>query len=129
MQITCNAMVESSDNNCPNSTIDDIMQEFQSLEVGEIVPSYENYQLDTDSCMAQIKNFELNYTTKQLALIYEYYGLGRTTKMKKLEVIQSIVFYECVPENIDMVERRILLWEYMCELKDDPLLKKYIIAP
>jgi len=129
MQITCNAMVESSDNNCPNSTIDDIMQEFQALEVGEIVPSYENYQLDADSCMAQIKNFELNYTTKQLALIYEYYGLGRTTKMKKLEVIQSIVFYECVPENIDMVERRILLWEYMCELKDDPLLKKYIIAP
>jgi len=129
MQITCNVMAESSDNNCPKSTIDDIMQEFQALEVGEIVPSYENYQLDADSCMAHIKNFELNYTTKQLALIYEYYGLGRTTKMKKLEIIRNIVFYQCIPENIDLVERRILLWEYMRELKDDPLLKKYIIAP
>lgn len=129
MRIMCSAMAESSDNTSIRTTIDDIMKEFQEIEMDDDNSHYDNYQLGADACMAQTKNYELNYTIKELALIYKYYGLGRTTKMKKLDMVQNIVFYENLPENIDMVERRKLMWEYMCELKADPLLKKYILSP
>ena len=133
INIVCDMNILTQDNTCEHTNIDDILSEFQALELGDDDDSsenvQENYQIDEDALLAKTKDYELNYTMKELGFIYEYYGLGKVTKLKKIEVIQNIVFYENIPENIDMVERRKLMWEYMRELKEDPFLKKYIIAP
>ena len=72
----------------------------------------------------EIKDYEFNYTNiKQLTSIYEYYQLGNTNRLKKIEIAQIIVAYEEDIENVDIVERRKTLWFYINELKSIPLQK------
>ena len=76
-----------------------------------------------------IKNYELNYTAKQLGVIYEYYNIGNPNKLKKIEIAQIIVAFEHDKDNMEVVERRKTLWFYMTELKSDPFTKKYVWSP
>ena len=78
---------------------------------------------------SKIKDYEFNYTSKQLTSIYEYYQLGNTNRLKKIEIAQIIVAFEEDVENVDIVERRKTLWFYINELKSDPYTKKYVWAP
>lgn len=73
-----------------------------------------------------MKDYELNYNVKQLCLICEYYGI-RITKQKKQEIIEQIVIFENTMENIVITMKRKELWYYINELKNDKMMKKFVI--
>ena len=82
-----------------------------------------------DDVFMEMKNYELNFSVKQLMLICEYYNLKdiRLNKLKKQEIIEQIVLFEINDENIDIVSRRKELWYYIDELKNDRMMKKFVI--
>jgi len=75
---------------------------------------------------AEQLSYALNYNTKQLIQIGEYYGL-KMKKMKKHEIINAILLFENDGENLDKVHQRIYIWNFLNELKKDPIMKKYIM--
>lgn len=75
------------------------------------------------------KDFIYYYTycnVKELHKILEYYGLPKS-KLKKDELIQMIILYENDYNNIEVVQRRKLMWHYIEELKNDEFMKKYVL--
>jgi hypothetical protein len=71
-----------------------------------------------------------NYTVKELLKICKYYNIDghvRATKCKKQDLITNIVYFESLPENAEIVEKRRLMWYYITELLKDPKMKQYII--
>jgi hypothetical protein len=57
---------------------------------------------------------------------FDYYSIKRKKGMKKDEMIQLLVLFECEPENFQIVKRRATLLKYISELKDDSYFKKFI---
>ena len=45
----------------------------------------------------------------------------------KCELIEEIVLFENSPDNHEIVSRRVLLWEYLEEIKKDKYLSKFLI--
>ena len=107
-----------------NLDLDSFLTDFEKMEVN--VQS----QLDPsgDYFLAQMSQYDLNYNLKQLTMIYEYYNLGKVAKIKKADMIQSIVVFEHDPENCEVVMRRQLLWHYLEELKADKFMKRFILS-
>jgi len=70
-------------------------------------------------------NLSTNYTVQGLSRIMEYYGLSRR-KLRKDEMVQTIVMFEDDPENWELVEKRRRLWENIEELAQDSYLSKYV---
>ena len=79
-------------------------------------------------------NDELFYckecTIKDLLKICSYYGIDKdvkSSKCKKEDIIETIVYFENLPENIEIVQKRNRMWAYITELLNDTKMKKYII--
>lgn len=70
--------------------------------------------------------YESNYNVKQLGLIMDYYELPKR-KLRKDEMIQIIMLYECEPTNALKVEQRKRLWSYVSELKNDKFFNKFLL--
>ena len=70
--------------------------------------------------------YESNYNVKQLGLIMDYYELPKR-KLRKDEIVQMIMLYECEPTNALKVEQRKRLWTYVSELKKDKFFNKYLL--
>jgi len=92
------------------------------------------YNLSSDDEIFVImKDYDLNYSVKQLLLICDYYSISKGTirlnKMKKQDIIEQIILFEKDVKNIEIVERRKRMWFYINELKEDKFMKKYIIMP
>ena len=71
-----------------------------------------------------------DYTKPELLKICNYYGLDKYVKehkLKKQDIINSIVYFESLPKNNNIVQKRYLMWENIYELLNDPKMKKYII--
>ena len=74
--------------------------------------------------------YEQEYTVKDLLKICSYYGLDkdiRTSKCKKQDIIATIVYFESLPENVEIVQKRNRMWAYITELLHDQKMKKYVI--
>jgi len=74
--------------------------------------------------------YEEEYTVKDLLKICSYYGLDkdiRTSKCKKQDIIATLVYFESLPENAKIVQKRNRMWAYITELLHDPKMKKFII--
>jgi hypothetical protein len=74
--------------------------------------------------------YEQEYTVKDLLKICSYYGLDkdiRTSKCKKQDIIATLVYFENLPENVEIVQKRNIMWAYITELLHDPKMKKYVI--
>lgn len=74
--------------------------------------------------------YEEEYTIKDLLKICSYYGIDkniRTSKCKKPDIISTLVYFESLPENFEIVQKRNRMWAYISELMNDPKMKKYII--
>jgi hypothetical protein len=65
-------------------------------------------------------------SAKQLAIICEYYGLLKS-KLKKQEMIEKILQFENNSLNKKVMTRRYKIWDVMDKLKQDKIMKKYII--
>lgn len=123
---------ENDENNDFEETkLQDILNEFNDIEY---MPTqyplnvFNNY--DFDQKVSQTVNYNVNYTVKQLMDICEYYGLAKevkTCKLNKEQIIDTIINYEFDPENDEIVVKRKMMWYYIKELKNDKIMKKYII--
>ena len=74
--------------------------------------------------------YEEQYTVKDLLKICSYYSLDkdiRTSKCKKQDIIATIVYFENLPENIEIVQKRHRMWAYITELLNDQKMKKFVI--
>jgi hypothetical protein len=73
---------------------------------------------------------EKEYTIKDLLKICSYYGIDKNVKMskcKKQDIIATLIFFESLPENFLIVQKRNRMWQYMNELSNDPKMKRFII--
>jgi hypothetical protein len=109
-----------------------------NLELAELLKDFEKLDnknksdwFNEDEIMSEIKNYELNFTIKQLLIICEYYGLTKQTKnartLKKSALITLIIVFEKNIENIEIVMKRKELWFYLDALKSDKMMKKFVI--
>ena len=84
-----------------------------------------------DEIFVAMKNYDLNYSVKQLLLICEYYNISkgtiRTNKMKKSDIIEQIILFEHDFKNYEVAEERKRMWFYMNEMRNNKFMKKYIL--
>ena len=79
-----------------------------------------------DNIMAQQIDYSQNYNMNKLHHIANYYNLPKR-KLKKIELIDSIVQFENNPENYVIVYNRKRLWHYLSELQNDNYFGKFVI--
>ena len=75
-------------------------------------------------------DYKINYTVKELLLICEYYGLAKELKIQKCckdIIILVLVDFESNPLNNTIVLRRQEMWRYINILKNDKIMKKYVL--
>jgi len=67
-------------------------------------------------------------TVKQLLQICEYYGIAKGLKTnKKDDIICMLIDFEEDALNYEIVSQRRLMWFYMKELKNDKVMKRFVI--
>lgn len=107
-----------------------------SIDLFKLINDFENIKindldLDLESVSAsQILNYQINYTVKQLILICDYYGISKEIKVNKCnknDIINKLVIFENDINNEDTVLKRQNMWFYINELKNDPIMKKYVL--
>jgi len=76
----------------------------------------------------EYSNFEEyeTYNVPDLVHILNYYQIQRR-KMIKIDMIQAICLFEYDSQNIDIVTKRLKLWTFLIELKNDKYLSKFIV--
>ena len=106
--------------NCNDGQVDiySFLQDFETQKTNQM---YSN-----DTIFAQMKNYDTNFNLKQLSLICEYYKIN-TNKLKKQEVIEQVILFENNDEHIAIVIKRKEMWYYLNELKNDKMMKKFVI--
>ena len=118
-QIDDNDTIDFENNTEMDIHLKDLLQEFENMNVKS-----------EDDVFVEIKNYDLNYTLKQLLFICEYYNISKgvkINKMKKQDIIEQIILFENDMSNFNIVTKRKQLWYFMNELKNDKFMKKYII--
>jgi hypothetical protein len=133
--------IEDSQNTNDNE-IQKMLNEFEEDDFEEYMPTNNDYSnndySNNDLMYFSDKEFygddELyynqEYTVKYLLRICEYYGIDKdikSSKCKKQDIISTIIFFESLPENFEIVQKRHKMWAYILELTNDPKMKKYII--
>ena len=114
--------------------IEEFNEEFNESELN----NWQNLVFEDNSRYLINKNVygndELFYdkecTIKDLLKICSYYGIDKeikSSKCKKQDIIETIVYFENLPENIEIVQKRNRMWAYITELLNDTKMKKYII--
>ena len=111
---------------------DDLMDLYKLQNELNDIEIYGNsgQQPEGDDIFLEMKDYEMNYNVKQLMLICEYYDIlkdVRTNKLKKQDIIEQILLFEKNMENIEITMKRKELWYYINELKNDKMMKKFVI--
>lgn len=106
-----------------NLDLSTLLEEFDQME--SPADSFD-ISFTNDQYLAEVDNYELNYTAKQLQQICEYYEI-KLGKVKKTDLIQAIIVFEMQDENMETVINRHKFWSYMEELKADKFMKKFVI--
>ena len=133
---------EKSDEKDNSGEIEKMLYELEDTETEDLT-NYNLSEMDNDKNiyystkkmyddMYRINNEEVYqlYTVKQLLRICDYYDIEKNIKMakyKKQDIILSIVYFESLPENAEIVNKRHKLWSYITELIHDSKMKKYVI--
>ena len=129
---------ENGDKNNEDN-IKKIMDEFnKDIEFEQVNTSWLTHSGETDIDYILHKSnyqndelfYEQEYTVKDLLKICNYYGLDKdikTSKCKKQDIIATIIYFESLPENFEIVHKRNKMWTYIIELLNDPKMKKYVI--
>lgn len=87
----------------------------------------EEEEEDKDDEATELDQLSLfDKSAKQLAIICEYYGLLKS-KLKKQEMIEKILQFENNSLNKKVMTTRYKIWDVMDKLKQDKIMKKYII--
>ena len=117
-----------------NYVVDEMMDGTTDLDLYTFLTDFEKMDVPShaepsgDYFLAQMSEYDLNYTLKQLGMIYEYYNIGKITNLKKADIIQAIVVFEHDVENYEILMRRQQLWHYLEELKADKFMKRFVLS-
>ena len=76
---------------------------------------------------AMISDYEWNCTMPILTHICGFYGLKK--RGTKAEIVKSIVEFELMSENIQIVEQRKKIFEFMRLIKENEYMKRFILFP
>lgn len=112
---------------------DDLMDLYKlqnELNDIEIYGQHPGSGTESDDIFLEMKDYEMNYNVKQLMLICEYYDIlkdVRANKAKKQDIIEQILLFEKNMENVEITMKRKELWYYINELKNDKMMKKFVI--
>jgi hypothetical protein len=105
--------------------IPDFMDEFHNMQMmNEFKPD------EMSDLYATITDYDINYNTKQLLRICDFYGLTKKVKLsksKKLDIISAIIVFENEPENYESVYKRRQMWYFINELKNNKYMKQFVI--
>ena len=74
--------------------------------------------------------YDEEYTVKELMKICQYYDISKNikaSKCKKQDIILTIVYFESLDENYDMVQQRHKMWSHMTDLMADPKMRCYLL--
>lgn len=74
--------------------------------------------------------YENEYTVKDLMKICEYYKIDKnikSLKCKKSDIISTIILFESLAENKNVVYKRHQMWSYINALIEDSNMRKYIL--
>jgi len=116
-----------------NYVVDEMIDDASDLDLNAFLTDFDKMDIPhTEPCgdyfLAQMNEYDLNYTLKQVSMIYEYYNIGKISKLKKADIIQAIVVFEHDMENCEIVMRRQQLWHYLEELKADKFMKRFVLS-
>ena len=83
---------------------------------------------DTAGNLLYVKKLDYmeNYRVEDLKKIAKFYEIPVQRK-KKEDMVEEIIVYEDCLENLEKVQRRMLYWGYLEELKADPYFKQFVI--
>jgi hypothetical protein len=107
-----------------DSEIQNMLKEFEDEFNKEVFDPVEEVFDPVEEVFAPVD------TVKDLLKICQYYGIDKNikaSKCKKQDIISTIVFFESLPENLKIVNKRHKMWACISELLSDPKMKKYII--
>ena len=76
---------------------------------------------------AMLSDYEWNCTMPILTHICGFYGLKK--RGTKAEIVKSIVEFEIIPENNEIVEGRKKIFEFMRLIKENEYMKRFILFP
>lgn len=111
--------------------LEKLLNDFEQMNyINTSLYSNVNNSIEQDEMYTEMVNYDMNYTVKQLLVICEYYGLlkdVKTNKMKKQDVIEQILLFENNIDNYEVVIKRKEMWYYINELKNDKMMKKFVI--
>ena len=110
-----------------NEIIHNLMNEFSNLTSKTPTPIPNMNSWFNDTCR---EIDYADYTIKNLLKICNYYGLDKSvkaSKCKKQDIIDTVIYFESLPENAVIVHNRITMWEYMSAIMNDPKMKQYVL--
>ena len=100
---------------------------FANISESEEDEDEEKEDEDKDEEATELDQLSLfDKSSKQLIIICEYYGLLKS-KLKKQEMIEKILQFENDSINKKIMTTRYKIWNVMDKLKQDKIMKKYII--
>ena len=99
-------------------------------DITKMMDKFRDLELDVDEKSICLIDYTVNdsLTVKELLKICSYYGIDKSIKKyKKPYIIDTIFYFESLPENNNIVQKRYLMWKNIYELLNDPIMKKYVI--
>jgi len=124
---------EKNDKNTNNDEIQQMMEELnQHINASELKHWIINDDIEEelnpffDGALSLYKE----YTIKDLLKICNYYGIEKNMKLlksKKQQIIHALIYFESLPDNFEIVQKRYRMWACITELLNDSKMKKYII--
>ena len=96
-------------------------------DITKMMDKFRDLELDVDEKSICLIDYT-DYTVKELLKICSYYDIDKNIKKyKKPYIIDTIFYFESLPENNNIVQKRYLMWKNIYELLNDPIMKKYVI--
>ena len=123
--ISINDKEDKNQNNNINISdeLNNILNELENKKISN------SLKLTNDNLMEYVQ-YKLVYKLKDLHLICEYYNILKEVKSNKCnkdEIINIILEFENNINNINIINKRKNMWFYINEIKNDKLLKKYLL--
>lgn len=124
--------LEEKDNNkTDDAEIQKMVDELnEHINASELSPWIINDEIEEDEDINPFfETLYKDYTIKDLLKIYNYYGIKTQmkSKLKKQQIIHTLIYFESLPENLEIVQKRYRMWSYITELLNDTKMKKYIL--
>ena len=124
---------EKDNNKTNNDEIQKMMEELnEHINASELKPWIINDDIEEDinPFFDGALSLYKECTIKDLLKICNYYGIEKNMKLlksKKQQIIHALIYFESLPENFEIVQKRYRMWSCITELLNDSKMKKYII--